>query len=324
MADELPERASGFPEPNGSPGVEVDVSVVVPAYFGASTIADCLAAIEVATRGRRRQIIVVDSSGDNTAEIVRRRFPEVQLILSDVRLTAGGARNRGAEEARGKLIFFTDQDCLVPPDWIERLERHLEDPAVGAAGGAVGIRNFTNLSGCAVYFLEFLNHFPGTGPIRRDGHFLVGCNGGYRATALRAVRFPDRTLGEDVLFSNALRRHGFGVVYDPRIEVRHQNREGWKEFLDYNRKMGCASASYHDELRWWWSWPFLRLPALAFAAPAIILPRIAFNLVRSRWSYLFRFLRLLPMCLVGNLIWAGAFRRQVLAARAESNNFSRR
>ena len=130
----------------------IDISIVIPAYLGARTIADCLESVVRATRGRDREIIVVESSGDATAEIVRQRFPDVVLIRSAERLSAGAARNRGAAEARGRLVFFTDQDCIVPSDWIDRLARHLERPSVGAAGGAVGIRNPSNLSGCARVF----------------------------------------------------------------------------------------------------------------------------------------------------------------------------
>jgi GT2 family glycosyltransferase len=302
----------------GHPSADaIEISVVIPAYLGARTIVDCLESVERATTGRRREIIVVESSADATAEIVRQRFPGVVVIQSEKRLTAGGARNRGAAAAQGSLIFFTDQDCTVPLDWIDRLERYFEDPSVGAAGGAVGIRNLSNLSGCAVYFLEFLTHFPGGGPPRLNEKFLVGCNSAFRTEAFRVVRFPDQTLGEDVLYSHELRRHGFGIVYDPRIEVRHQNREGWGEFVNYNYKMGRSAATYHQALQRWWVAPFLRAPILVFLAPLVILPRIAFALAHSRWSYFFRFLLLSPMCLLGNLVWASAFRHQVIETRSK-------
>jgi GT2 family glycosyltransferase len=309
------ERLDWADQPN--PG-DIDISVVVPAYLGARTIADCVAGIECATAGRRREIIVVDSSGDATAEILHRDFPSATVIVSGNRLTAGGARNRGVAAARGRLIFFTDQDCVVPVDWIDRLERHLAAPDVGAAGGSVGIRNPSNLSGCAVYFLEFLSHFPRRGAPTRNRNFLLGCNGGYKAEALRTVRFPDRTLAEDVLFSHELQRAGFGVVYDPRVEVKHQNREGWREFFRYNWKMGQSAAAYHQVLRRWWVRPFLRAPLLTFIAPAVILPSIAFDLVRSRWSYFLIFLLLSPMCLLGNLVWAAGFRRHVRETQANA------
>jgi len=295
----------------------IEISIVIPAYLGARTIADCLESVLRATRGHDTEIIVVESSGDGAGEIVRERFPEVVLIRSADRLSAGAARNRGAAEARGRLIFFTDQDCIVPSGWIARLALHLDDPSVGAAGGAVGIGNPSNLSGCAVYFLEFLKHFPGNRPPRRDDNFLVGCNCAFRARVLDLVRFPDQTLGEDVLLSHAVRSSNLAVVYDPRIEVLHHNREGWREFFNYNRKMGRTAASYHRVLGRKWALPFFKIPMLVFLAPVVILPSIALALARSRWSYFFRFVLVSPMCLAGNLVWASAFRRQVLEMRAK-------
>jgi GT2 family glycosyltransferase len=298
---------------------EIDITVVIPAYLGARTILPCLESIERATKNRRAEIIVVESSGDETSAIVRERFPDVVLISSTVRLSAGAARNRGAAAARGRLIFFTDQDCIVPADWIERLERHMEDDSLGAAGGAVGIYDLSNLPGSALYFLEFLNHFPRAGPSQRNDNFLVGCNSVYRADLLHSVQFPDQTLGEDVLFSHLLQRKGVDVLYDPKIEVRHHNRQGWQEFFRYNRKMGRTAANCHDVMKLWWIDPFFEAPFLTFLAPLVILPSIGFDLLRSRMSYFFRYLFLLPMCLLGNLAWAHAFRLQVLENRARSS-----
>ena len=81
---------------------DVDISIVVAAYRGAATIADCLASIDAATKGRRCEIIVVESSGDDTCNIVHERFPDVVVIRSDERLTAGGARNVGFNAAHSE------------------------------------------------------------------------------------------------------------------------------------------------------------------------------------------------------------------------------
>jgi GT2 family glycosyltransferase len=214
------------------------------------------------------------------------------------------------------LVLFTDQDCLVPPDWVDQVERHFADATVHAVGGAVDVANPESASGYALYYLEFLNHFPSNGPVERNSNFLVGCNTALRAEVIRTQRFPDRTLGEDILFTHQLRQAGFHVVYDPRLVVRHHNREGWGEFFRYNDSMGRASARYHALLRLWWAVPVLRWPILAFAAPVVVLPSIARALLRSRWSTSARFLLLSPMCLLGNLTWANGFRREANAMAA--------
>ena len=294
---------------------EIDLSVVIPAYGGIRTIADCLASVRRATLNRRAEVIVVESSGDGAATIIREQFPEVVLIESPQRLSAGQARNRGMHAARGRLVYCVDQDCVVPPDWIERLGRHMSAPDVGAAGGSVGIADPGNLSGAAVYFLEFFRHLPSHAPAVRNRNFLVGCNSVYRAEVLAGVQVPDRTLGEDVVFSHSIRADGWDVVYDPRVEVLHRNRRGWGEFFRYNRAMGRAAARYHAEIGPAWAAPFLKWPMLIYAAPVVILPTVAWRLACSRWSYLAMFCLLSPMCLLGNLVWAHAFRLQVLQDR---------
>jgi GT2 family glycosyltransferase len=295
----------------------VDISVVIPAYHGAATIAACLASVQRATEGRCAEIIVVDSSADRCSEIVREQFPDVRLVLSSTRLSAGAARNRGVAMARGSIVFFVDQDCVVPHDWIAALEQHFADPSTGGVGGSLGILNPECLTGSGVYFLEFFRHFPHDGPPQRNRNFLLGCNSAYRAGALRDSAFPNQTLGEDVLLSHQIRQRGFDLVYDPRVEVLHRNREGRQEFFRYNAKMGTASAEDQFTLRRTRSRLFLRFPILVFLTPAVVLPVIFVRLLRRSKSrtYLPTFLLLLPFCLAGNLVWAAAFRREVLASR---------
>jgi len=299
----------------GAATMAVDCSVIIPAYRGGDLIADCISAVEHATRGRHCEIIVVESSGDHAREVIRDRFPAVTLLTPANPLPVGAARNHGAAAARGRLLFFVDQDCTVPPDWIARLERHLADPAVGAAGGSISVRNPRNISGLCVYCLEFFEHLPGRSPPRRDAPFLLGCNLACRAEVFRGVRFPEQTLGEDVLFSHAIRAAGFDLLYDPAIEVRHHNRTGWGEFFRYNVKMGRAAAATHARLGLPWAAVFLRYPILVYLTPAVMMPRIAARMARSSGSALATFLLLAPICLMGNLVWAHAFRLQALTQR---------
>jgi cellulose synthase/poly-beta-1,6-N-acetylglucosamine synthase-like glycosyltransferase len=296
-----------------------EVSIVVPAYRGRHVIAECLTALRLAVRGIRAEILVVESSGDGTADLLRSQFPEVSCIQSPQRLSAGAARQRGLSAARARFVFCVDQDCTVPADWIPRLLAHFGDPTVGAVGGAVSIRNPHNLSGSAVYFLEFFRHFPSRAASVRDANFLVGCNSAYRAEALASATIPDMTLGEDVLFSQYLRDAGWRVVYDARVAVAHQNREGWLEFLNYCRAMGRAAADTQAELRVWWGAPFLRWPMLVYLTPVPILVRVLSKVLRSRWSYALTFVALLPTCLVGSAVWAHAFSVRA-RARCASNS----
>ena len=291
-----------------------DISVIIPAYRGRATIAACLESVRAAASGRNCEILVVESSGDGTVEFVRERFPEVEVVASPTRLSAGQARNEGMRRARGQRLLCVDQDCEVLEDWIDRLVALLERPGTGAAGGSMAVANPGNLSGWCVYFLEFLHHFPARGPVR-DDNFLIGANSAWRPEAVQESGFPDQTLGEDLLLSEAVRRRGLAVRYDPSIPVRHHNRTGWGEFFRYCRAMGAAAAADQTriggrEVEW-----LHRLPILSYGIPLVMLPRIGWRLRGAPRGYLARFLLLLPCCALGQLVWAASFRRGLGTAR---------
>ena len=296
--------------------------MIIPAFRGFRTLDACLEAVDVATSGLRAEILLVESTGQDAAARVQARFPAVRVIIPPGRLSAGAARNLGMTHARGRYLLCVDQDCLVPANWAARLLGLLARPEVGAAGGSIAVANPGNLPGWCVYFLEFFTHLPTRGAPCGD-NFLIGANSAWRAEAVRGGIFPDQTLGEDLLASTAVRARGFKVVYDPTLTVRHYNREGWREFLRYARAMGAAAARSRSRLGGPAIALLRRLPWLSFGIPCLILPRIFGRLVWAPWGYLSRFLLLLPFCVLGQLLWANAFRLALSHARVperESGN----
>jgi GT2 family glycosyltransferase len=281
--------------------------VIIPAWNGHATIADCLQSVRRASQSWNVEILIVESSGDAARDIVRAQFPEVRLIIPAGRLQVGAARNLGLTHATGELAFFVDQDCTVPENWFDRVVPFFKDSAVGAVGGSLGVRNPRNWSGMGVYFLEFFRHIPENREAADCVGFLLGCNLAVRRTLFPQVQFPEQTLGEDVMYSNAVRMAGFRLLYAPQISAKHWNRTGWDEFFRYNGKMGAAAAGYHGKLRSPVVRPFLYFPPLILLTPPFNLLHVLMRLARARSGLLPLFLLLSPICLMGNIWWAIAF-----------------
>ena len=130
------------------------VSIIVPAYNAAATLAECLHACLSQTHESMEVIVVDDGSTDDTQAIIK-TFP-VRYVRQENRGPAA-ARNRGVGIARGDVIAFTDADCVPDADWIEGLLRGFDERTV-AVGGTYGIRNESSLLARLIHEEIVLRH----------------------------------------------------------------------------------------------------------------------------------------------------------------------
>jgi glycosyltransferase involved in cell wall biosynthesis len=123
------------PEMPGGVSLEArSASIIIPTFNGASRIGNCLDSLVKQTAGRNVEILVVDDgSTDSTANAVR-GYSSVRLI-SQANAGPASARNRGALEAQGRILLFTDDDCVPMADWLDAMLSPFKDPAVVGAKG---------------------------------------------------------------------------------------------------------------------------------------------------------------------------------------------
>ena len=96
------------------------VSVIVPLYNKASTIARTLASISAQTFVDFETIVVDDGSTDDGASIVAACADARVRLIRQTNLGPGAARNRAIAEARGTLVAFLDADDEWLPTFLER------------------------------------------------------------------------------------------------------------------------------------------------------------------------------------------------------------
>lgn len=229
------ERARGGERP------PVSVTVLIPAYNAAGTIRATLSSLLAQDFGEPYEIILVDSSSDETSRIVAHEFPTVRLIHRDRQTDPGTARNLGIVQAGGEIIACLDADCIAPPDWLRRMVT-AQRAGHQVVGGTIENGNPESLIAWAGYLGEFREWLP-AGRARLV-HHVPTCNISYhRSIFARFGGFPTRFYPqEDLLYHWRLSQHGVSIWFDPDIRVRHVHRSTWRAYAQHLRRIGRITA----------------------------------------------------------------------------------
>lgn len=111
------------------------VSVIIPVYGQCAVTVRCLESIVQNMPKASFEIIVMnDCSPDNSKKILE-KIEGIRLISNAKNLGFIRSCNAGAKEARGKYLYFLNNDVEVTSDWMDALLRTFENfPKVGLVG----------------------------------------------------------------------------------------------------------------------------------------------------------------------------------------------
>ncbi|MFH1631776.1 MAG: glycosyltransferase family 2 protein [bacterium] len=104
------------------------VSIIIPTYQHAQTIAACLDSVFAQTYAPIEIIVVNDGSTDNTLELLDKYRDSIKLIDQENQ-GSNNARNNGFNASTGEYVCFCDADVVMRPDMIEKLFDALHDHA---------------------------------------------------------------------------------------------------------------------------------------------------------------------------------------------------
>jgi glycosyltransferase involved in cell wall biosynthesis len=292
-----------------------EISVIVPCYNSARTIRQCLTAILNQQTSAAFDITVVDSSTDETPEIVAREFSGVRLIHMSKRTFAGTARNLGIRATLAPYCLMIDSDCIANADVIERVIKRHREAEYAAVGGA--LRNGTpqSLSGLVGYLIEFKEFMPETP--ERFTTSIPTANIAYRREVLQSYGCFDEAMefAEDITLNWKMYSAGEKLLFDPTIEVTHLNRTGWQKVLSYQVELGRTSALARKRH----GLPgkvLLDYPLLVTLMPLVRTFRAAQWLAKYQRKMLPQFLLISPLYLLAAAFWSYGFMREVLEVEA--------
>jgi GT2 family glycosyltransferase len=204
-------------------------SLIVPVFNKAPYLQRCLASwVEAVHNGRDSELIVIDhSSTDGSSAMLRSASLDGGRVMALAPGTIAAARNFGAAHARGRYLCFIDADCLVPPDYLKRLEALLETSEISATGCSVGLPPSPS-------WVEEVWHRWHKRP--RDGyrHWLSAANLTIRRDVFETIGGFDERLvtHEDIDLCRRIRESGAQIWEARALEVAHlDNPRTVREFV---------------------------------------------------------------------------------------------
>lgn len=220
------------------------LSIIIGSKDAGDTLGECLSALE--SQGGRDgvEIIVVDGSGDDTAEIVCKRFPKVTLIRPPESLLTPQLWEIGISRSRGDVVAITTANCIPREDWIGQILKKHEAPYAGI-GGAVENGRASGLIGWSIYFTRYSSYMlPFSEAAVKD---FAGDNASYKRSALDSCEDSRRSGFWEPFVHAELVDKGFELLKTPDIVVYHKKSFTMSGFMKqrfvHGRQFGSSRAS---------------------------------------------------------------------------------
>jgi glycosyltransferase involved in cell wall biosynthesis len=268
----------------------VKVSVVIPARNAAPTLGGVLQALR-AQPAPDEVIVVDDASTDDTAAVAERLGASV-VRLEPAR-SAGGARNRGWEEASGDIVVFLDADAVPAEGWGAGVRRAAAEfpHAVVACARTFEARTHWGW----VAHLQFETPYLPRGEPRAEPTLSSFC---MLVPAGAELRWNESYGGEDGLFCVDALAAGLELVFDPRFHAVHDHRrESFRDLRSQQRRFVYGFARGRALVQ---EPVYRRLsPRLPLHYFALLRLPVIYRRIRKDRALRSRFLRLLPWLVAG-------------------------
>lgn len=195
----------------------------MPVYNGAGCLVRSLPPLlDLRARGEVGEVIVVDDrSTDCSASLAAKLGARV--LPSPERAGPGAARNIGAAEADGEILWFVDADVVARPDGAGQIRAAFDDPEVAAVFGSYD--DAPPAGNFASQYKNLVHHYYHQKGAREASTFWAGCGAVRKAAFLQVGGYDvaryTRPSIEDIELGYRLRAHGGRILLLHGVQATH-------------------------------------------------------------------------------------------------------
>lgn len=242
------ERIRSKPAPAGTASSLPFVSIIVPAYDAAESLTALLRALREQDYPHDRfECLVIDNLCKDPIRIPKDCNFAVR-VLRESQPGAYAARNRGLQQARGKILAFTDADCIPHRDWLSSAVRRIqvaEQPVMVAGGVEIFCQH--GVRGSAFQWHSVVNDLNQARFVTQY-HFAATANMITTRNVFERVGpfNPDLFSGGDFEWGQRAWSMGIGQVFAEEAVVRHPARASFRSLVAKTRRIAGGHYQYHD------------------------------------------------------------------------------
>lgn len=244
-------------ETRGGPLAPPRISVVICTRNRPDKIAAAVTSV-LANDYPAFDLTVVDQSTTKATEEVLTTFIEGNHQVTYVPVDGPGlsrAYNIGIGKTAAPLIAFTDDDCIVPRDWLRQIQKAFDDdPACDLLYGQVLAKPSALEGGLIVPDCKF----PKTERVsRRKGFRVIGMGANFAARRLLFDRIGgfDEVLGggaplrssQDFDLAFRAFRAGSVITLSSEVTLLHDGGRQWTDWLKVLRNYGMGDGAFYSK-----------------------------------------------------------------------------
>ena len=233
-------------------------TIIIPNYNGIEYLNDCLTSLQKCEPNDFHIIVVDNGSTDGSAELLKEKYPDVESIFLLENTGFAPAVNRGLEQVKTLYALLLNNDILVEPDFVSKMEQAIESHTncFSVSAKMLQMHQPKILDGAGDLYCALGWAFAlGKGKTAIDHYtkpakIFSSCGGAviYRMDILNQIGYFDENhfaYLEDVDLGYRARIHGYDNWYEPSAIVYHAGSAfSGSRYNEFKTKLASRNSIY--------------------------------------------------------------------------------